>query len=519
MSTTAPRAGRTRISWTRLAAVVACVAATSFVGVRAVSTAFATPVVPGPTGFAAYVDVTAMPAYAFETPAGPAQSHVILSFVVADPSSPCTPSWGGAYTLDQAASTLELDRRLAQLRLTGGDAAVSFGGQRGSELSTVCTQPSALREAYRAVVDRYQLSSIDLDVEGSALDDTASIARRATAVRGLQDDERAQGRDLAVWLTLPAATTGLTAQGVAVVDAMLSAGVDLAGVNGLTMDFGLAATSAQPMSGFVLQAARGLQAQVTAAYDRVGTHLDTAHSWSKVGLTPMIGQNDEPDEVFTLADAATVNQFARDQGVGRISIWSLNRDGTCRSPLPTVLSVVQTSCSGVDQGAATFAVALATNSDGAPLSPQSPETFSSASPLPTPATSTPSSLVDDPAHSPFLIWDPLGAYPGGTKVVWHHQVYQARYWTTGFAPDTPVASSYDSPWTLLGPVLPGDTPAPLPTLVAGTYPQWDASQAYVAGSRVQLGLVPYQAKWWTQGQKPGVSVSGGSPWILVAPGG
>ncbi|MBI1378391.1 MAG: glycosyl hydrolase family 18 [Frankiales bacterium] len=519
MSATAPSARRTRISWTRFAVVVASVAAVSFVGVRAVSAAFATPVVPGPTGFAAYVDVTAMPAYAFETPSGPAQSHVVLSFVVADPSSPCTPSWGGAYSLDQAASTLELDRRLAQLRLTGGDAAVSFGGQRGSELSTVCTQPPALREAYRAVVDRYQVSSIDLDIEGSALDDTASIARRATAVRGLQDDEKAQGRDLAVWLTLPVSTSGLTTQGVAVVDSMLSAGVDLAGVNGLTMDLGVTPTAAQPMSSFVLQAARALQTQVSAAYGRVGIHLDATQAWGKVGMTPMIGQNDLPAEVFTLADAGTVNQFARDQGVGRLSMWSLNRDSTCRSPLPTVLSVVQTSCSGVDQGDASYAAVLAAHSDGAPLGPQSPAPTTSPTATPVATPSTPSSLVDDPAHSPFPIWDPLGTYPGGTKVVWHHQVYQARYWTTGFAPDTPVASSYDSPWTLLGPVLPGDTPAPLPTLAPGTYPQWDPAQAYVAGSRVQLGLVPYQAKWWTQGQKPGVAVSGGSPWVLVAPGG
>src|SRR5665648_590798 len=128
-------------------------------------------------------------------------------------------------------------------------------------------------------------------------------------------------------------------------------------------------------------------------------------------------------------------------------------------------------------------------------------------------------VVDDPETSPFPIWDPLGTYPGGTKIVWHRQVYQARFWTSGFAPDTPVTHAMDSPWSLIGPVLPGDSPAALPTLPAGSYPQWDPDQAYVAGTRVQLDLVPYEAKWWTQGQQPGKSVAGGSPWVLVIPGG
>ena len=80
-----------------------------------------------------------------------------------------------------------------------------------------------------------------------------------------------------------------------------------------------------------------------------------------------------------------------------------------------------------------------------------------------------------------------------------------------------MASAYDTPWTLIGPVLPGDTPAPPPTMAPNTYDQWNASTPYLAGSRVQVGLVPYEAKWWTQGQRPGDTFSGGSPWVLVYP--
>lgn len=511
--------GRTRISPARVGVVLLTTVLVGWTGVRAISAAVTEPVQPGPTAFAAYVDVTATPSYPFETPAGPPQSKVVLAFVVSGPGHGCTPTWGGAYTLDQAGTDLELDRRLAQLRLTGGEARVSFGGQRGTELSATCTDPRALRAAYRSVVDRYELTSIDLDLEGTSQGDAAAGARRATAVKAVQDSERAAGRDLSVWLTLPVSPTGLTDQGVAVVASMLSAGVDLAGVNGMTMDFGTSSASpTDPMSTTVIAAARSLQSQVSAAYARAGQALDAARSWAKVGITPMIGQNDIAAERFTMADADAVNRFARAQGVGQLSMWSLNRDSTCGPPLPTVLSVVQTSCSGVDQGDQSFAATLAAHSDSVTFATPTEPSPTALSPG-APASAGPAGLADDPAHSPFPIWDPLGTYPAGVKVVWHHGVYQARYWTTGFAPDTPVANERDSPWVLVGPVLPGDTPAPLPTLPAGTYPQWSPTQAYVAGSRVQLGLVPYQATWWSQGQRPGVSRAGGAPWVLVEGGG
>jgi chitinase len=501
-----------------LLVVVLCAAAVGWTGTRAVSALVTRPAVPGPSVFAGYVDVTATPSYPFETPAGPAQSVVILSFVVAGPGAGCTPTWGGYYTLDEASSKLELDRRISQLRLTGGQARVSFGGQRGTDLASACTDPQALRAAYQSVIDRYQLTHIDLDLEGASLADPTAAIRRTAAIKELQDAAKADGRNLAVSLTLPVGPTGLTDAGRSVVAGMLSAGVDLAGVNGMTMDFGVVTSEAAPLSAVVIRAATALQGQVSRAYADAGRPISDGLAWAKVGVTPMIGQSDVPTEVFTLADAAVVNQFARENGVGLVSMWSLNRDATCGPPLPSILTVVQTICSGVNQAGQRFANVLAADLGPVLDTPTFSTTSPSASRTQEP-TVAPTDLVDDPSTSPFPIWDPLGTYPSGTKIVWHHQVYQARFWTSGFAPDTPVANAMDSPWTLIGPVLPGDTPAPLPTLPAGSYPQWNAAEAYVAGSRVQVGLVPYEAKWWTQATKPGESVAGGSPWVLVNPGG
>jgi len=295
------------------------------------------------------------------------------------------------------------------------------------------------------------------------------------------------------------------------VSQMLAAGVDVRGVNGMTMNYGVVSAQ-QPVSELVLRSAEALHTQVRTLWEQAGRPLGPNAAWSRVGLTPMVGQSDVPTEQLTLADAAAINVFARDKGVGLVSMWSLNRDASCTAPQPTVLAVVQTSCSGIDQGQARFAEVLAADLPYVTVPADD-------APAPAPSPSAPATpvgpVVDDPLTSPFPIWDPLGTYPGGTKIVWQKQVYQAKWWTSGVSPDQTFANPYDSPWTLLGPVLPGDRPAPLPTLPAGTYPQWDPLEQYTAGTRVQHGVVPYEAKWWSQGQEPGVPVAGGSPWVLI----
>lgn len=509
MSTKKSTPRTSRISVLRVGILVVVTALVITVGLAVLRPVVAPAAPPGDTGFAPYVDITATPAYPFETPQGPNQQDVTLAFVVSGDDG-CTPTWGGFYTMEQAADGLELDRRIAQLRSVGGNVRVSFGGQANHELAVTCTDVDELEASYRSVVERYELTSIDLDIEGADLADSAAQVRRSQAIAVLQQDLAEHDRRLAVWLTLPVGVDGLTAEGQQAVRTMLAAGVELTGVNGMAMDFN-SGDAASNMSAAVTSAATALRDQVRGLYSEAGTRLDSTQSWGRVGVTPMIGQNDVPGEVFTLQDAADLNAFARENGVGLLSMWSLNRDGTCARPLPTVTTVVQTSCSGIDQQGVLFADVLGDDTTDALPAPQA---TTSPSPTPTPASTE---ITDDPATSPYQIWDPLGTYPAGTKVVWKNNVYQAKWWTSGADPTTPTATEYDNPWTLIGPVLPGDTPAPLPTVPAGTYDAWDAATVYVAGDRVQVDGVPYQAKWWNQGQQPGEALPGGSPWTLINP--
>lgn len=464
--------------------------------------------------FSGYVDVTATPRYAFESPESDATKDVVLSFVVADPEEPCTPTWGGFHDLDGAAAELDLDRRVALLRERGGDVTVSFGGLANDELATSCQDPEKLLAAYRAVVERYDLDTVDLDVEDDDLADHEASARRSTALAALQAERAKQDRPLDVWLTLPAATAGLTEDGLTVVRDALAAGVDLTGVNAMTMNYGGSRESDESMPEATERTLKAVHEQVGDAFDAAGVKPQGG-AWKHVGMTPMAGQNDVRSDVVTLDDARALAALADDLGVGRVSLWSLNRDRACGVNYPDT-HVVSDACSGVAQDGETFAEVLAAGA-GADSGSDRDSSASEPTPEPTTTARTPGDdePVDDPKTSPYRIWNEEAAYPEGTKVVWHRQVYEAKWWTSGDLPDDPVATAEQTPWQLLGPVLPGDRPAPKLTLPAGTYPEWSRTGVYRQGARVLVDGVPYRAKWWTEADHPEVSESNpdASPWV------
>lgn len=458
--------------------------------------------------FAPYVDVTSTPTYAFEQLGATSQRDVVLSFIVSLPSDSCTPSWGGAYTIDKAGTDLDLDRRIARLQQQGGSIAISFGGLINDELAVKCTDPEKLLEAYRSVIDHYRIDTIDLDLENTGLTDTEAGARRATAIAALQRERRDQDKNLAVWVTLPVTPQGLSKDGTNGVSQLLEHDVDLAGVNIMTMDYGESLEDGKSMYEGSKNALSETHRQLGILYQRAGIYLNSGTLWSKLGATPMIGQNDVADEVFTLDDAIAFNEFASSHHIGRMSMWSANRDLACGENYVDV-KVVSDSCSGVKEDKGAFAAALSTGFDGS--------LTGSSGVVTTADTESNEQKVDDPATSPYQIWSENSTYLQGTKVVWRRNVYEAKWWTQGDLPDNPVLEAWETPWKLVGPVLPGEKPIQQPTLPAGTYPEWSGTESYDTDQRVLFRGVPYQAKWWNQGQSPAAASSNpdGSPWIAL----
>lgn len=487
--------------------VVAALTGGSILGLRSFQDANAASSIP--SVFSGYVDVTATPRYSFESAATPEAKSVVLSFIVSDKGDPCAPSWGAAYSLTAAEAELDLDRRIARLRQSGGAVSISFGGAINTELSVGCTDPARLTGAYRDVVERYDVSSIDLDIEGTALADTASVDRRAQAVAALQADRKKMGKTLDVWLTLPADPAGLTQTGRDVVARTLRAGVDVTGVNIMTMDFGGSKPAGQSMYDASASAAEAAHAQLQTLYRANGQDIGSDTAWRRLGITPMIGQNDVAGEVFTLDDASALNAYAKSKGVGRVSMWSLNRDRTCGSNYPNVAKVSD-SCSGINQGDALFSTVL-----GADVIPTG---FAAAQTAPPSASPSPT-VTDDPSTSPYPVWNESARYVGGDRIVWHGNVYEAKWWTQGDSPDNPVDQGATVPWKLIGPVLPGDRPSPRTTVAAGTFPEWSSTTVYKRGSRILFDGYAFEAKWWTQSDSPQAMLEGApdSPWMKLTP--
>ncbi|WP_406352454.1 cellulose binding domain-containing protein [Streptomyces sp. NBC_00658] len=293
-------------------------------------------------GFAPYVDTSLYPAFdllAAATATGVKDYN--LAFIT--DGGGCTPKWGGVTDLasDGVAS------QIGALRAKGGDVRVSFGGASGSELATTCSSADALATAYGKVVDAYDLTKVDFDVEGGALPDTAANTRRAQAIAKLQQ----QHPSLDVSFTLPVMPEGLTQDGVNLLSNAKSNGVSIDTVNIMAMDYGPAYSG--DMGAYAEQAATATQAQVKSVLG-----LSDSAAWKAVAVTPMIGVNDVTTEIFKVEDATQLVAFAKSKGLGWLSMWSATRDKQCAGGAQ---NFADATCSSIVQDANAFSKAFAAN--------------------------------------------------------------------------------------------------------------------------------------------------------------
>ncbi len=485
------------ISPVRVAVLIAVLAALVFGGWRLISkdTSAASAKSAAAPVYSPYVDVTQTPTYPFQLPSANPVSSVYLAFIVSATSDPCTPSWGTFYTLDEAEQSLDLDARTAQLRQQGGSVSVSFGGRDNGELAVGCSDPSKLADAYRDTIRRYHADTVDFDLEGAGLSDQAASARRATAIAAVQKQMAADKTPLRVWLTLPVSADGLTAEGTAAVQSMLAAHVDLAGVNAMTMDFGPGEGAEDDMVGTIESALDATQAQVQALWREAGLASSAGAAWGHVGMTPMIGVNDVPDQRLTTGDAKQLAAFVNRRGIPRVSAWSLNRDSECGGAFART-GVVSNTCSGVVQEPLEFTDIFSELRGTKTARPEGTEGESSS------VQPSPKAKADDPAKSPYPIWRPTAAYGSGFKVVWQGQIYQSSWWNQGTVPGSVAADSPGGPWQPIGPVPAGSHAPKLVPLVSGEFPQWSPGTVYEQGDRVLFNQLPYEARWYTQGEQP-----------------
>ncbi|EFK2820294.1 carbohydrate-binding protein [Escherichia coli] len=260
-------------------------------------------------------------------------NHFTLAFVVSKDANTCLPTWGTAYGMQNYAQY----SKIKALREAGGDVMLSIGGANNAPLAASCKNVDDLMQHYYDIVDNLNLRVLDFDIEGTWVADQASIERRNLAVKKVQDKWKSEGKDIAIWYTLPILPTGLTPEGMNVLSDAKAKGVELAGVNVMTMDYGNAIcqsanTEGQNIHGkCATSAIANLHAQLKGLY---GNKSD-AEIDAMMDTTPMVGVNDVQGEVFYLSDARLVMQDAQKRNLGMVGIWSIARDlpgGTNLSP-------------------------------------------------------------------------------------------------------------------------------------------------------------------------------------------
>jgi chitinase len=229
--------------------------------------------------------------------------YYTLAFLI--PQSGCTPQWEdggnpvGAFT-----------SQVNSLKSAGGNVIISSGGESGGELAQTCTSVSSLTAAYANVVNTYGVNRLDFDIEGATLGDTAANNRRNQALAALQ----AQNPAVQVDYTLAVAPNGLPSAELGVLQSAQSYGVKVSVVNIMTMDFG----NGQNALADAESAAQATASQLASLYG-----ISTSQAYARMGLTPIAGQNDD-NEYFSQANAATLESFAASNGVQELSFWEVD---------------------------------------------------------------------------------------------------------------------------------------------------------------------------------------------------
>lgn len=230
---------------------------------------------------------------------------LVFGFITLSPSN--KPCWAASDVMP-----LEWALPLAEeLNSQGLKTVISFGGAANPDISTHFSV-TELEEIYLATIDMYGAQGLDFDLEND-LYDAPKICAALKKVSAKKPDVR-------ISFTLPTLPAGLTGVGMGIVHLAKQSGLDFS-INGMAMDYYDEVADAD-MGKAAVNAAISIHAQLAMVYP----DLSDAERYAKVGITPMIGQNDDPQGMFKLDDVNTLTRFAKLNPLSFIGIWSFNRD-------------------------------------------------------------------------------------------------------------------------------------------------------------------------------------------------
>jgi hypothetical protein len=259
--------------------------------------------------------------------------HYTLAFIIArqdgygkDAKYFPEPSWYGRIPIGENLYHDQIDA----IRKRGGDVSMSFGGEGGKEMANVIDDPIALAAAYQKVIDQYQFTWLDFDVEGNNLEQgKLDSERRNTALASLQK----KNPGLIISYTLPVDPDGISAASQALLADAKVKGVNVHSANLMVMFFGKRFVGKGKSEGELgVESAKAAYAQIQK--------IDPA---IQIGLCPCLGRNGSESEVFDLADAKTLKTFAdKTPWICSLHYWSINDDAARPRRRKDVTSITNT---------------------------------------------------------------------------------------------------------------------------------------------------------------------------------
>ena len=303
--------------------------------------------------------------------------------------------------------------QISALQSEGGDVSISFGGYTAdtdaTDLGATCSSASAMATQVESVVTTLGVTHLDFDIESNELTDSADYTLTAQALAQVRSWANSNGTSLSISYTIPVLASGFTSPGISVLDAAVANGFTPNVVNIMTMDYG---TSGTEMGTAADQALDASASQLTSVFG-----VSSSAAYAMLGNTPMIGQNDSSGEIFTLADASTVESYAAQRGIAMLSFWSEGRDnGGC--PGQTSAS---STCSGLTQNSGAFTEAFQAFTGGT-------SSTGSSSPTPTPTATASSTPTSGSGGSCAAAWSNSTAYSSGNEVSYNGENWTANQW-------------------------------------------------------------------------------------------
>ena len=395
----------------------------------AVSAAAATGMVLGVTGAGTARAATTWPAHVFAPYVDTGLSNTTLTSVAADYGTryftlAFVNGSGCQWSLPNQSGW---QSQVSALQAAGGDVSISFGGYTvdtdGTDLGAQCSSAAAMATQVESVVSTFNVSHLDFDIESSEQTNNADLALTAQALGQVRSWASGSGRQLTITYTVPTLPTGLTSDGQNILTTARANGFTPNIVNIMTMDYGSSGTEMGSAANQALDAVAG---QLAGIYG-----ISSGAAYAMLGNTPMIGQNDTPGEILTVADAATVESYAAQKGIALTSFWAEGRDN---DGCPNSGSASST-CSGISQSNGAFTQAFQPFTSGSTGGGGNGGGGGSPTPTPTPTTGTSS-----PAGACAAAWVSNAAYTSGNEVSYNGDNWTANQWNYDEVPGGPAGA-------------------------------------------------------------------------------